>query len=105
MSLHLLVQMEAEVSRGSCTVNHRGKTMLPFAAWCSYGCIFFGAEIEVRVGPSPLMSSEVICSNLLLRAGQLQSGFQFRLRSRFHFRMPDSNSQGLGDVLSKFVFF
>lgn len=58
VSLHLLVQMEAEVSCGSCTVNHRSKTMLSFPAWCSYGCICLGAEIEMRVGPSPLLSRQ-----------------------------------------------
>lgn len=55
VSLRLLGQMEAEVSCGSCTVNHRSKTMLSFPMWCSYGCICLGAEIEVRVGPSPLL--------------------------------------------------
>lgn len=36
VSLNLLVQMEADVSCGSCAVNHRSKTMLSFPPWCSF---------------------------------------------------------------------
>lgn len=58
VSLHLLVQMEAETLCGRCTVYHRSKTMLSFPAWCSYGCISaMRAEIEVRVRPSSLLFS------------------------------------------------